>query len=162
MMDADAVINNSSQKVGGSNAYGDAAPKNVRGSGPRKTHRIYAPASCCVLSLLFFCVLSYSIIFTARCHASAVLAMSLCLSVCLCLSVTSRSFTKTAKRRITQTTPHDSTGTLVSETKDLREIRPGSPLTGTPNAGGVGQNRRLSTNNRLYLENGTRQTHGFY
>ena len=34
-------------------------------------------------------------------------------SVCLCLSVTSRSFTKTAKRRITQTTPHDSPGTLV-------------------------------------------------
>ena len=31
-----------------------------------------------------------------------------------------------------------------------------------PNASGVGQNRRLSTNNRLYLENGTRQTHGFY
>ena len=29
------------------------------------------------------------------------------------LSVTSRSSTKTAKRRITQTTPHDSTGTLV-------------------------------------------------
>ena len=25
-----------------------------------------------------------------------------------------------------------------------------------PNAGGVDQNRRLSTNNRLYLENGTR------
>jgi len=33
---------------------------------------------------------------------------------------------------------------------------------GAPNAGGVGQNRRLWTNNRLYLENGTRQTHGFY
>ena len=31
-------------------------------------------------------------------------------SVCLCLSVTSRSSTKTAKRRITQTTPHDSSG----------------------------------------------------
>ena len=29
---------------------------------------------------------------------------------------------------------------------------------GAPNAGGVNQNRRLSTNNRLYLENGTRQT----
>ena len=28
-------------------------------------------------------------------------------SVCVCLSVTSRSSTKTAKRRITQTTPHD-------------------------------------------------------
>jgi len=47
--------------------------------------------------------------FTARCYASALLAMGLCLSV----SVTSRSSTKTAKRRITQTTPHDSPGTLV-------------------------------------------------
>ena len=34
-------------------------------------------------------------------------------SVCLCLSVTNRSSTKTAKRRVTKTTPHDSTGTLV-------------------------------------------------
>jgi len=42
------------------------------------------------------------------------------------------------------------------EAKDLREIRPGSPPTRAPNAGGVDQNRRLSTNNRLYLENGTR------
>jgi len=50
-------------------------------------------------------------VFTARCHASAVLAMGLCL--CPCLSVTSRSSTKTAKRRITQTTQHDSPGTLV-------------------------------------------------
>ena len=48
------------------------------------------------------------IIFTARCYASAILAMA------LCLSVTSRCSTKTAKRRITQTTPHDSPGTLVS------------------------------------------------
>ena len=46
--------------------------------------------------------------------------------------------------------------TVVSEVKDLREIRPGSPPPGAPNAGGVGQNRRLSTNNRLYLENSTR------
>ena len=53
-------------------------------------------------------------LFTARYYASAVLAMGLCLSVCLCLSVTSRSSTKTAKQRITQTTPHDSPGTLVS------------------------------------------------
>ena len=53
-------------------------------------------------------------------------------SVCVCLSVsvTSRCFTKTAKRRITQTTPHDSSGTLVFYTKDLREIRQGSPPTG--------------------------------
>ena len=54
-------------------------------------------------------------IFTPRCYASAVLAMALCLSVrpSVCPSVTSRSSTKTAKRRITQTTPHDSPGTLV-------------------------------------------------
>ena len=32
----------------------------------------------------------------------------------------------------------------------------GHPLRGVPNTGGVGQNRRLSTYNRLYLENGTR------
>ena len=50
-------------------------------------------------------------------------------SVSVCLSVTSRSSTKTAKRTITQTTPHDSPGTLVSDAKDLREIRPGSPPT---------------------------------
>ena len=74
----------------------------------------------------------YSSIFTARCYASAVLAMQifidfyramLCVrstshgpvSVCLSVrpSVTSRSSTKTAKRRITQTRPHDSPGTLV-------------------------------------------------
>ena len=43
------------------------------------------------------------IIFTARCYASAVLAMALCLSVrsSVCPSVTSRCCTKTAKRRIT-------------------------------------------------------------
>ena len=58
-----------------------------------------------------------TVLFTARCYASAVLAMALCpsvcLSVCLCLSVTSWSSTKTAKPRITQTTPHDSPGSLV-------------------------------------------------
>ena len=42
-----------------------------------------------------------------------------------------------AKHRITQTTPHDTPGTLVFYAKDLREIRPGSPLTRAPNAGGV-------------------------
>ena len=49
---------------------------------------------------------------TARCYASVVLiAMALCPSVRP--SVTSRCSTKTAKRRITRTTPHDSPGTLV-------------------------------------------------
>jgi len=55
--------------------------------------------------------IAIAIVFTARCYASAVLAMGLCL--CLSVSVTSRSSTKTAKRRITQTTPHDTPGTLV-------------------------------------------------
>ena len=53
------------------------------------------------------------IVFTAWCYASGVLAMGLCLCLSVCLSVTSRSSTKTAKRRITQTTSHDSPGTLV-------------------------------------------------
>ena len=77
--------------------------------------------------------------------------MGLCLSVSVsvCLSVTSQSSTKTDKRRITQTTPHDSPGTLVkfSDAKDLREIRPGSPPTRAPNAGGVvkiGDFRRIT------------------
>ena len=39
--------------------------------------------------------------------------MGLCPYLCLRLSVTSRCSTKTAKRRITQTTPHDTSGTLV-------------------------------------------------
>jgi len=41
-------------------------------------------------------------------------------------------------------------GFWFSVAKNLREIRPGSTPTW------VGQNRRLFTNNRLYLENGTR------
>jgi len=116
-----------------------------------------------VNTILVILLNDMDVVFTARCYASAVLAMGLCLSVCvcvcLCLSVTSRCSTKMAKRRIIQTTPHDTPGILVfSGAKDLRENRPGLslPPTGAPNAGGVGQNRRLSTNNRLYLENGKR------
>jgi len=90
--------------------------------------------------------------FTARCYASAVLAMALCPSVRL--SVTSRCSTKTAKRMITQTTPHDSPGTLVSWRRRFPRNSTGVTPTGAPNAGEVGQNRRLSTNSRLYLENG--------
>ena len=77
-------------------------------------------------------------------------------SVCLCLSVTSRCSTKTAKRRITQTTLHDSPGTLVF----WSQIYPRNSTGVTPYEGAEyrwgGKNRRLSTNNRLYLENGTR------
>ena len=71
------------------------------GSGPRRD-------PCLTRGLRYLITTS---VFTARCYASAVLAMSLCLSVCL--SVTSRSSTKPAKLRIKQTTPHDSRGSLV-------------------------------------------------
>ena len=47
--------------------------------------------------------------FTAPRHASAVYAVVVCLSVCH----KSVFYTKTTKRRITQTTPHDSSGTLL-------------------------------------------------
>jgi len=47
---------------------------------------------------------------------------------CVCLSVTSRCSTKTDKRKIKQTTPHDSPGTLVFR-------RQGSPWNSTGNRG---------------------------
>ena len=97
-------------------------------------------------------------VITARCYASAVLAMAMCRSVCLSVrpSVTSRCSTKTAKCRITQTTLHDTPGTLVFCCQRSPRNSTGVTTYGVPNAGGVGQNRRLSTNNWLYLENGTR------
>ena len=79
---------------------------------------------------------------------------SVCL--CLCLSVTSRCSTKTAKRRITQTTPHDTPGTLVFWCQRSPRNSTGvTPYESVERRWG-GQNRRLSTNNRLYLENGKR------
>jgi len=91
--------------------------------------------------------------------------VSVCLSVRLSVyhkSDTSRCSTKTAKRRITQITPHDRPGTLVFWRQRSPRNSTGVTPMGAPNAGGVGQNRRLLTNNRLYLENGNRQTHSFY
>ena len=71
-----------------------------------------------------------SVVFTARCYASAVLAVGLCTSVCLCPSVTSQCNTNSAKHRITQTTPHDSPGTLVSDAKDPRNSTGVTPYEG--------------------------------
>jgi len=62
--------------------------------------------------------------------------------VSVCLSVTSRCSTKTVKRRITQTTPHDSPGTLVFWRQRSPRNSTGVTPYGAPNAGGVGQNRR--------------------
>ena len=57
-------------------------------------------------------------------------AMLCCVRPSVRPSVTSQCTTKTAKRRITQTTPHDSPGILVFYAKDLREILPGQPVLG--------------------------------
>ena len=50
------------------------------------------------ISVFCFLIFSFFPLFTARCYASAVLAMGLCPSVCVCLSVTSRCSIKTAER----------------------------------------------------------------
>jgi len=52
--------------------------------------------------------IQFSYVFTAQCHASAVYAIVVCLSVCL--FVTSQCSTEMAKCKITQTMPHDSPG----------------------------------------------------
>jgi len=92
-------------------------------------------------------------------YASAVLAIGLCLSVCLSVCLCLLQIGGLLKRLNVGSDKQHHTiaqGFQFSDAKDLREIWPGSPLTGAPKAGGVGQNRRLSTNNRLHLENGTR------
>jgi len=97
-----------------------------------------------------------NVVFTTRCYASALLAMSLCLSVSVSVFVTSRSSTKMTKRRITQTTPHDTPRSLVfCCQRSPRNSTGVTPYEGAECRWG-GQNRRLSTNNRLYLKNGTR------
>ena len=63
---------------------------------------------------------------------STAFAAVVCLSVCV--SVTLRYCIKTAKRRITQTMPHDSP--KFSDAKDHGEIQMGSPPTGATNAAG--------------------------
>ena len=70
--------------------------------------------------------------------------------------ITVRSCTKMAKPRITLTTPHDSSGTLVFRCQNLGEIPTTSPPTGAPNRGGIGLHRCFSTNISLYLRNGAR------
>ena len=64
--------------------------------------------------LVIFCFINVCVQFLTRnAMLSAVYAVVVCLSVCVCVSVTLRYCIKTAKRKITQITPHDSAGTLV-------------------------------------------------
>jgi len=83
-----------------------------------------------------------------------ILAMALCPSVCP--SVRHKSGVLLKRLNVGSHKQHHTLaqGLSFSEAKDLREIRPGLPPTGAPNAGGVAQNLRLSTNNRQI--NGTR------
>jgi len=76
-----------------------------------------------------------------RRYASAVFAVIACLSVCLSLypSVTKRYCIKMAKHKISRTTPHVITGTLVLWWYRSLRIRMGSSPTEAPNAGGVGK-----------------------
>jgi len=78
-------------------------------------------------------------LFTARRHARAVYALL------MCLPVTSPCCTDTAKRKIIQTSPRDRDATF-PDTKGLGKTETGPPLTKAPNAGGLGKNWRLSTN----------------
>ena len=95
-------------------------------------------------------------------YASTVCAVIECFSICasvrpsVCPSVTSRSCTKMAKPRSTQTTPYDSPETLVSWYQNSRRHSNDITPMGAPNKGVVGSNRRFSTNISLYLKNGAR------
>jgi len=64
-----------------------------------------------------------------RRYASAVYAIVVCLSVCLCVSVTLRYCIRTDKRRM-QIMPHDSPGTLVFLFQRSQRSQTGSPPMG--------------------------------
>jgi len=87
--------------------------------------------------LSFFLIVSKCrSIFTARCYASAVLAM------CMCVSVRLSQVGVLLKRLNVGSHIQHHTIIKFSDAKDLREIRPESPPTGGgANAGEVGQNR---------------------
>jgi len=76
-----------------------------------------------------------SVIFTRT--TQRVYQLSSCVCPSLRPSVTSPRSTETAKRRITQTTSHDTSGTLVFFCRKSRQIETGSPPMEAPNTGGV-------------------------
>ena len=92
-------------------------------------------------------------IFTTRCYCSAVYAIA------LCLSIRSQNSIKRAELRITQMMPHHTPETsflipkiMVKYEWDLPQLRCQIRMRM--------KNLWLSTNNSLYLENGTRYTYG--
>jgi len=79
----------------------------------------------------------------ARRYASAAFAVIACLSVLL--SVTSRYYIETAKRRISKTTPHDGPGTLVLWCKTSPRNSDWITPIRVPNAVGIGKKLHFST-----------------
>ena len=69
--------------------------------------------------------------------------MGLCVCVCVCVCQTCQSSTKTAKHRITQTTPHASPGTLVFRHQRSPRNSTGVTPDGRPRSRSVGRNDRL-------------------
>ena len=65
----------------------------------------------CYFSVTMFWLNFYRAMLCIRCSSHGPVSVSVCLCLCLTVTVTSRCSTKMAKRRITQTTPHDSPGT---------------------------------------------------
>ena len=77
-------------------------------------------------------------------------------------SATSRHCTKTAERRIMQTTPYDSPGTLVFWCQRSRRNSNGVIPNGGANRGGVGSDQWFSTSISLPRRNDARQRHSYY
>ena len=97
-------------------------------------------AKCC----LIVCKIT---VCDSACSATLVAGTSICVFThamidsmgmsCHHLSVTSQCSMEMDKRRISQTVPHNSPGTLVFWCQNLGKIQMGSPPTEAPNAGGV-------------------------
>jgi len=74
-------------------------------------------------------------VFTARRYASAVLAVVMCLSVCLSHAGIVSKRLNVGSRKQRRMIAH---GLWFSDAEDLGEIQMGSPATGAPSAGVVG------------------------
>ena len=96
--------------------------------------------------------------FYSACYASVVFAMALCPFVRLS-QVSFLLKMATHHVGLSKQCHMIALGLHFSDAKDCCKIRPESTLMGAPNVGGIGKNGRLSINNSLYLENGTRYMH---
>jgi len=98
-----------------------------------------------ILTWLYWCVLELHYVFTARLRLS------------VSLSVISRRSTKTAKSRITQTTPHDNPGTVVFWCqRSPRNSTRITPCGGAKCRWSGPKSATFDNYSWLYLENGTR------